>query len=502
MINNLVEINSVEYNDTKQMSVKKSISDFNTTSSFIIKFDNVFGKYKDTFSLNQDVLIKADIDTDPATTKVFRGIIEDIKYSGEGLNEQLELSGRDYGAILQDIIVQPRIFKDTEASEIVKSLMRQNIQGISLNNVNATSTTIDKITFNGLAVFDAIKKVAEIAGFFFYVDEDKDLNFKQKDTVSSGETFDNTNVLGASFNQSDDDIFNEVKVVGNRQQTAAQQIFTTGTDNTGSVYELDAKPYNTKVTLSGTTNTIYQPGGIKFINDPASENVKYLVDFPSSEVTLTSGTTAGDNVVPAGSVIIIDYDQSTPLIKTLKDNTSINSYGLKIKEIIDKNINSLNEATDVATAFIAENKDPVTRGDLKVKGIVDVTPGETAVVNLPNQNQSSETYSIIQAKYDFNSFNNQNDSALTITVSKKVDSLVDLFTQHELRLRSLETSEVESSITNVELFTGSIGISGLCQVISRSIGSGFYFNVTGHDILNSPSSLLGDVRAGSTVINL
>ena len=56
---------------------------------------------------------------------------------------------------------------------------------------------------------------------------------------------------------------------------------------------------------------------------------------------LTSGTAAGDNVVPTGSVIIIDYYRSTPLIKTIRDNTSIAAYGLKKKEITDKNINDL-----------------------------------------------------------------------------------------------------------------------------------------------------------------
>ncbi len=106
---------------------------------------------------------------------------------------------------------------------------------------------------------------------------------------------------------------------------------------------------------------------------------------------------------------------------------------------------------------------------------------------------------MIRAKYIFNKVNNQAENALNITVSKKVNSLIDLFTQHELRLRSLETSEVESSITNVEVFTGSIGVSGTTTVIARDIGSGFYFNVTGHDILNSDTSLLGDVRAGSIV---
>ena len=502
MINNLLTINSIDYNDAKNIRVKKNINNFNSTSSFSCSLDNVFGKYKDTFSLNEDVLIKADIDTVPPTTKIFRGLIEDIKFTGAGVTEKITLTGRDYGAILQDRIVTPRIFKNTEVSEIVKSLVRQNTSGITISNVTATTTTPDKITFNGLSVFDSLMKLAELSGFFFYIDEDKDLNFKEKSAVSSGETFDNSNVLNASFRQSDDDIFNDVKVVGDRQETAAQQIFTTGTDNTGSVYTLDSKPYSTKVTFSGTTNTIYQPGGIIFINNPSVDDVKYLVDFPNSQVVLTSGTAAGDNVLPAGSVLIVDYNQSTPLISTRRDATSITNYGLKNKEIIDKNIKSLNEANDIGSAFIALNKDPKTEGILNIKGVVIVTPGETALIDLPNQNQSGATYTMTRAKYDFTEKNNLNESALNLSVSRRIDSFVDLFTQHELRLRSLETSEVESSITNLELYTGSIGVSGAVEIISKSIGSTFYFNVTGHDILESPSSLLGDMRTGSTVVNL
>ncbi len=498
MINTTFEVDSTEHTDTKQITINKSISDYNTTSSFKTIFDNPFGRHQDTFSLNEDVLIKADLDSTP-TTKVFRGIIEDIDFSGSGTKGKLRISGRDYGAILQDIIVEPRIFKSIEASEIVKSIMRQNVSAITFNNVDVTATTIDKITFNGVSVFNALKQIAEIAGFFFFVDEDKDLNFKEKDNVSSGLTFDNTNTLNATFRQSDDDIFNHVKVAGDRQLTAAQQTFITGTDNTGSVYELDSKPYNTKVILSGASNTFLQPGGILFINDPNTDNAKYLVDFPDSRIILTSGLTAGDNIQPTGSVVIIDYDQSTPLIKIVQDTTSINSFGLKQKEIIDKNIKDLPEASEVANAFIAENKDPKTQGQVNVDGIANIVPGETVLVDLPTQGQVSQTYSIIKAKYIFNSVNNISDKVLNVTVSKKVNSFIDLFTQHELRLRSLETSEVESSITNVETFTGSIGVSGITTVVSRSIGSGFYFNVTGHDILNSPTSLLGDVRAGSIV---
>jgi len=728
MIYTLLTIDGTDYTTEEQIDISKAISDYNTVSTFSAIFNNYTGRYSGTFALNNDVIIKSDIDITPATTVIFKGIIDDISYSGSENDEIIIISGRDYGAFLQDIIASPRVFKNTEASEIIKSLMRQNANGtgITYNNVMATTTTISKITFNGVSIYDAIRQIADIVGYYFFVDNDKDLNFIPKDSVSSGkvfgaraddsyahyklndnaanttvedttlynhdgiasantstfssvgkigsafdfdgtkyvsvathedltmydkdemsvafwfnlnsveqttgfprllekeggsprngwtctyssgttlqaikfETYNNNNsnqaqtyntwasgtwyhycatwtsggrtnlyldgaiagssavtqtigsnawpmyigasdstpnspfdgklddiriyqraltsteitnlynggsgtegpigktgntITEASFTTADDDIFNEIKVLGARQQTFAQQEFIT---TTGSVYTLDAKPYNVKVSLSGAENTLYQPGGIINISNPAEEQVKYLVDFNNRQVVLASGITAGDNTVPAGSIILVDYFRSTPLIQTLRDNTSIATYGLKNKEITDKNISDLSEAVDIATTFLADHKDPTIAGTLKARGVLNITPGQTAIINIPTQNQSNSEYSMIKADYKFNRTTCFSNNVLTLSLSKKIVNFLDLIKEHELRLRSLETSEVESSITNVELYAGSIGLSGTCTIIQTGIGSGFYFNITGHDILNSPSSLLGKIEGGSTV---
>ena len=69
----------------------------------------------------------------------------------------------------------------------------------------------------------------------------------------------------------------------------------------------------------------------------------------------------------------------------------------------------------------------------------------------------------------------------------------------EVRLRSLEGSETDTSIINVELATGSVVVSQSYIAVQRSIGSAFYFHLPGHNQLNSSTALLGDIRAGSTV---
>lgn len=492
-----LEVNSVEFQDTKQMTVNKTMNEFNSTSSFVVEFDNLNGRYDETFTLNEDVEIWADKDVNPATTKIFLGIVEDIKFVSKKQKNLITLSGRDFGAILQDIIVAPRIFEDAEVSSIVNSLMIQNASGtgITLNNVNVTSTTIEKITFNNISLFDALIQLAATAGFYFFVDNNKDLNFLERDSISSGKTFDNTNITIANFKQSDSDVFNKVTVYGDRQLTGVRQEFG---PQAGSNYILFDKPHN--VTFLGSPDIPIQPGGIDGVNDPQNENVQFLVNFNARSVILTSGTTAGDNLGWTGSNVIVDYQRSSPLISVQTDSVSISTYGQKDKQLIDRNIKSQEEATLKAATILAESKDPKLQGNITVNGVVDVTPGNTAIVNFPFQGIDNQTYMILNAKYTFTKSNNLADEVLKLTMNKKIRDFIDYMRDQEIRLRAIEGSEVDTSITNVELAENTVNVSDSYEIISRSIGSAFYFHLTGHNQLNSSTAVLGDARAGSVVI--
>ena len=57
--------------------------------------------------------------------------------------------------------------------------MTDNIPIVTTTNVAVTTTTLAHIAFNQTTVFDAIKQLAEFAGFFFFVDADRDLNFTE-----------------------------------------------------------------------------------------------------------------------------------------------------------------------------------------------------------------------------------------------------------------------------------------------------------------------------------
>ena len=489
-----------KYDKIISMVVDRSMGDYNTTSNFQIIMPNQIGQFNDTFNLNDDVTIYADQTTGVPTTKIFRGIIEKLTYKGKGQKETLRLRGRDYGAILQDIIVSPRVFKDIEASKIVETLLIQNITNgqVTWNSVTVTDTTIDRITFNNISVFDAIQRLAELSVFYFFVYEDKDLHFVEKDSISSGFTFDNTNITQANFKTDDSEIFNKVTVYGDRQLTGVREEFVA---QAGSVYTLEDKPSNIVVTGSAATNVILQPGGILSVDNPAYESVQYLVDYQLRNVVLTSGAVAGDNTGWIGSSVIIDYQRSSPLVSIKQDATSQTAYGHKHKVIIDRNIKEISESSAKADAFLADHKDPKIQGNINVRGTLKVNPGDTCIVHIPYHNVH-QTYKVLNAKYNFTLVNNLNSNVLSLIVNKKIADVTDTTKDVLLRLKKLEGAEVDASITDIQTTTESVTAEiSAYNAISRSIGSAFYFHVSNHDILNSPSSLLGDMRAGSQVIS-
>lgn len=502
-VNVKLNVGGTDYLEVLRINIDKSMDDYNTTSSFTAEFSNYAGEYDDTFSLNDEVIIYADYDTTNPTTKIFKGIIESIKFNGSELNESLTISGRDYGAILQDIIVSPRTFKNIEASELVLALMTQNANGLGItyNNVNISSTTIDRLTFNNITLFDSIKQISEVAGFYFYIDEDKDLHFEERDSISSGETLNSTNIMSSHFDISDNDIFNNVYVYGNRQLTGVREIFGSSDFSNGSICILDDAPHNTIVMGSATIPSyIIQPGGVINLNDPATDNVKWLMDFNQKKIVLVSGTVAGDNTGWVGSGIVVDYQRSSLLVSIKQDLASQVAYGLKDKRIIDKNIRTIDEANERALSYLNEHKDPKTYGEVKTRGIISINPGNTVVVDIPFYNINTQTYSVIKSSYNFTKDTCLSDTFLSLSLNKKIRNFLDLMKEQELRLRAIEGSDTDTSISSITLGTGSITVvSSGCKVISRSIGSAFYFHVPNHDKLNSPTSVLGDARLGSIV---
>jgi hypothetical protein len=493
-INTKVTINGTQRSDFKEITVERSMGDNNGTSKFKLVTDNFAGRHQDTYALNEEVIIYANKNAAP-TTKIFTGIIENIDYEGSELNETLTISGRDYGAVLQDMTVQPTVQRDRDVGEIAKIIINNNAQNlVTTNNIDiATGVTIEMIAFNHKNIWDALQELADIAGYYFYVDENKDVHFIDKNSISSGYTFDSTNTTYANFTVDDSQIYNRVWVYGDRILTGATD--TGGIADGGSIFTLTDKPSNTRVFVS---SVLLQPGGVYEMSDP--NEVKYLVNYNEKKIVFTSGTVWNNIPTSGTSNIQVDYERKTPILKFITDSTSVTNYGPKTKVITDSAIKSFNAANDRAVAFLAENKDAKIQGNLEINGIIDVVPGETVVANFPFHNIDSQTYQILSAEFKFNKKNNLTENVLRVTLNKKLPDFVDIMKAQMLRGQAYEAGPLEGTLSRLETTTGSIVHQVHYEVYTNAIGNNFVFHSNKHGRFEDANSAFGVGLLGSTLV--
>jgi len=208
----------------------------------------------------------------------FTGTIEKIKFNGMGNTQTVTLSGRDYSAKLQDITIEPIVYSNSEISTIVTNILsQQEIIDITTTNVDVTTTTLQRMSFNQQSIFDAYSELAELAGFIFYVDENKDLHFEKKEFVSSGQEFNNTNITSSTFNNTREGMANRIWVYGDRYLSG----FTENLSTTGSeTYTLLSKPHNTSISYQANT----LKGSVEDITITPTSGTDYTVNFFDKQI--------------------------------------------------------------------------------------------------------------------------------------------------------------------------------------------------------------------------
>lgn len=510
MIYTKLNVSGIEITDNRSINIIKSTGEGNASSNFLAQLNNLNGVNAGSWAIGDDVEIYAEKDTNPPTTKIFKGILESISYPSKPNNEMIILKGRDYTSRLMERTVEPEVYTSLKAGSIVKDILNKYVDDITDTNVSS-GIQIDRITFNQTKVFDAIKQLADLTDFNFYIDTDQDLHFSPKLSTSSNKTFGSGNVTSVNFREDRDKIFNEIWVYGDRYLDGYQETFTG--DGVTSGFTLTYKPHNTIINVG---SDITQPGGIYGMTTHLS-GVKYLVNYNGKEIVFVSGTNFGDNIPPNGSGIQVDYKRLLPIVKVGRNVSSISLYGKRVKSISDRNIKDPETAETILSTELNKWALPEKEGTLEIKGVVDITPSQTCVVHLPNQNVSNQIYEILEAKYNFNKFNNQAEKVLTLKVNKKAKDIADPLKDLINEMKRTQASDMSDSdhLTRLEYTTGSQGIrvSG-CIVRIRGLGSSFILggNSTGSlgtddtvrlGCLGSATgslSFLGDSRSGLRVI--
>jgi hypothetical protein len=394
--------------------------------------------------------------------QIFNGILEKVRFSGEGTKQEVELSGRDYTLRLQDMTVKPIVYSNTEISDIVKNILSNNeVPDITTSGVQTTGVTLKRIAFNMTPIFDALTQLAQLSspeGYQFYVDNQNDLHFEPKSSNNSGYTLNNSNMMNCDFDKSRQGMSNIIYVYGDRYLAGAPDEKHSIGSPWGlgsSVVTLQYKPHNTKVSYLGSV----LKGSVEGMTITPVSGTDYGISFDDKQVIFYSGTEFPKFPVSGGSVIIA-YDRDLPIIKMGQNDLSIQLYGPKELKIQDNSIKDPATAKAILKANL-QNADPLNRVDTRVKGWFDLTPGDLITIEQNNFNLN-ENLNIVQVDYDFNKDSIQNEQIIRLNLGKKFIDITDKIKEYKNRLDKLESQSMTESdvISRLFMTNGSFTLTG------------------------------------------
>jgi hypothetical protein len=307
------------------------------------------------------------------STKIFSGRIATIKQTSFSAADGIvyEIDCADYSIDLDSTLVSQK-YTNQSVKAIIDDFAANFSTGFTDTNTSCTFV-VASITFNQVPISQAIKKLADLVKYDWYVDADKDIHFFPKYTTLAPFNLTDTsgNHVNASLETDMDgtQLANQVKVRGG---TYAGATFSDTITVKGSVTKSWVLPYKFDVsTFTVTINSVSKTVGVYGIDTFSTKDVLYRDADQSIQVA--SAQADGDTVAFSGTPLI-------PVLAVASDAASIATYGVREKIILDTAITDLNVARQRAIAELAAYKDPLQSGkfDTYTAGL---RTGQTITVN-------------------------------------------------------------------------------------------------------------------------
>jgi len=329
-------------------------------------------------SLNDEIIVEQ------SGSRIFGGSIVETEEIIDGQLKFFRVGCKDFTHLMDKTLVVRRYENFGTANDIIADIFANFVEaGFTLTNVNAP-ITIDDVNFNHFYVSDALQKLADLIGFDWYVDYDKDVHFFSKEeTISIFSLFEPTEAQQIA-GQDGNFVWNSLIISENIHQLRNKIIVRGGTvlGNTRTVsYDADGDQVlflvgQNHINLTVKKNAVTQTLGKEGIDD-GDVSIATLYNPNSGYVRFKTKPTAGDTIA-------ITSTPAFPLIKVFKDNASITKFGEFEFVLVDKNIKSSEAATLRARGELLKWADEVR--DATFTSYRDgLRVGEIMIVNLPTR---------------------------------------------------------------------------------------------------------------------
>lgn len=345
---------SANSNDiTAQVRPESFVKEENVTS----KVDTCNFQYRKFGSRTYVPAVGHDVIITDAGTRIFGGTIVDITQRVEGTNVLVfDIQCKDYTNVLdQKLFVDS--FENVTAKDIVDAIVAFLASlGITGTGVDTTAADFDIefMQYDYARPSDALRDLADMIGFDWYVDYYKDLHFFPKGATNAAFNLTDTNqkyiYRSLILRESDKQLKNTIYIVGADYAGAS----TTDKVGVGDAvtkrfklpYRYDALP---TVTVGGVGKTV----GIDFIDNPASFDC--LWNYQEKVLNFTAAPASGDVAVTGLPLI--------PLLLKLTASGSVATKGAYEFKIVDKTLKTQDAVRKRAQAELDAYADSITEAE-------------------------------------------------------------------------------------------------------------------------------------------
>ena len=323
-----------------------------------------------------------------STGIIFGGTVTEVETTIKGLYMMNAVTVSDWGYLFDGVLVKKN-YSGVDPHDIVVDIVTNFCggKGFTTNHVQYGNFTVPTIQFNYQQPTKCLQSLANLIGWDWYIDANKDVHFFLGDVdnaVGDGGpapiAIDATsaeiqwNSLDVNLNLQN--MQNSVYVIGGSRITMFTSSNTLDSYKTDGVQQSFPTSYayttsTIQVTLNGVAQTV---GILNQVTDPTTVDVIYAPT--DRNIQFTHGAPA------SGETVLIWGWAEVPIVAHASDSAAIASYGEYQGVIVDSKITSVPEAQARATAQILLFGHPVY--DVKVNTLIaGCRLGQAITVNLP-----------------------------------------------------------------------------------------------------------------------
>lgn len=352
-----ITITANSNNITSQVRPDSFVREQNITS----KIDTCRFTYRKYGSRTYVPAVGHEVTVVDGATDIFAGKIVDITKRVVGKDILVfEIQCNDW-----TYLADQKLYVDSHTNETAKDIVDNIVAnlaslGITGTNVAASADdfTIEFLQFDYARTSDALREIADMIGYDWWIDYDKDLHFVPKGTTSAPFNLDDTggkyNYRSLILRDSDKQIKNTIYIMG------ADYVGASTTDKVGTgdgnqkrfplPYKYDQKP---TLTVGGVSKTV----GIDFIDNPASFDA--LWNFQEKVMNFATA--------PASGAVEVTGLPLIPLLLKLTAPGSVGTKGAYEFKIVDKTLKTQDAVRKRAQAELDAYAESITEAEFTTK---------------------------------------------------------------------------------------------------------------------------------------